>query len=259
MKLSKAKFISETEYQCAVPSEVNRQAEPASIIIQKRLQRARQYNFWIYESITPYLGKRILDVGCSIGNITELFFNQPWKIVVGVDIERTALKSAWQRLGAKGKFFAVQIGRTPDSLRIFKDGCFDTVTCLNVLEHVEDDTAFLKEMWRVLDRDGHLILYVPAFQFLMGDMDRADGHFRRYQKAELSAQVLGVGLRVVESRYMNIVGAVGWFMNGKILRRRLIPEGQLGFFDRLVPILKRIEKLVQPPFGQSLLLIAKKE
>ncbi len=240
--------------------ERNGYIESTSMIIQKRLRRANQYNLWIYESIAPYLGDRILDIGCSVGNIVALFYNQPRELVVGVDIEEAALRVIQRRLGSEGTFQALQISTQSYALRAFRDNSFDTITCLNVLEHVEDDRKCLKEMWRVVNHRGHVILYVPAFRFLMGTMDRADGHFRRYTRTELSSRVEDVGLRIVHARYMNLLGSIGWFVNGRIFRRRLIPAGGvLDLFDRLVPTMKRLEKLVRLPLGQSLLLTARKD
>src|SRR5207244_13246114 len=105
----------------------------------------------------------------------------------------------------------------------------DTVVCLNVLEHIEDDAASLRAMHDLLrpggGKGGRLVLLVPALRVLYGTLDEALGHFRRYVPDELAAQLRTAGFRVRHLEYFHLAGARGWCLTGRLLRRRLIPTG----------------------------------
>jgi SAM-dependent methyltransferase len=133
----------------------------------------------------------------------------------------------------------------------------DTVVCLNVLEHIEDDVATLADLYAVLPAGGRLVLIVPALARLYGTLDVHLHHFRRYEKAELEEKVRNAGFALEDCRFLNRPGILGWYLNGKILRRRVLPSGQLAAFRLLLPLLKR-EEANPPPVGMSLLAIARK-
>ena len=95
---------------------------------------------------------------------------------------------------------------------------FDTVVCLNVLEHVKDDLRALSFMRTVLEPGGRLVLQVPAFQFLYGSVDRAIGHYRRYTRRDLALKMRQAGFEVEDSFYMNVIGMAGWFWNNRIMK-----------------------------------------
>ena len=130
----------------------------------------------------------------------------------------------------------------------------DSVVCLNVLEHIEDDGAALSAMHQLLQPGGRLVLLVPALRALHGTLDEALGHFRRYVPAELSTKLRAAGFRVRHLEYFNLAGIPGWWLAGRVLRRRLIPSGALRWYDALVPLF-RLERLLPWRVGQSLIAI----
>lgn len=134
----------------------------------------------------------------------------------------------------------------------------DTVTCFNVLEHVEDDLLALSNMKRLLTDNGRLILLVPAFQALYGTMDQTDNHYRRYSRRDLSAKLRCLNFVIERQFYMNMLGIIGWFMNGKILRKTLVSDAHYSLYNKMVPMLSRLEALVTIPFGLSIVAVARK-
>jgi SAM-dependent methyltransferase len=134
---------------------------------------------------------------------------------------------------------------------------FDSVVCLNVLEHIEDDLFALEQMRDSLAPGGSLALLVPAHRFLYGAFDRAVGHFRRYEKRELADKLKRTGFAVREMKFFSLIATVPWLINGRLLKRDYIPTGQANLANRLVPLLK-LERLIGPPFGLSLIAIAQK-
>jgi len=130
----------------------------------------------------------------------------------------------------------------------------DTVVCLNVLEHIEDDRASLRAMHDLLQPGGRLALLVPSLRALYGTLDEALGHFRRYVPAELSEKLGAAGFRLRHLEYFNLAGVPGWWVAGRVLRRRLIPTGALRWYEALVPLF-RLERLLPWRIGQSLIAI----
>ncbi|MDQ3010501.1 MAG: class I SAM-dependent methyltransferase, partial [Acidobacteriota bacterium] len=129
--------------------------------------------------------------------------------------------------------------------------------CLNVLEHIEDDQFALAQMHRALSPGGKLALLVPAHRILYGEFDRAVGHYRRYEKRELAGKLKQAGFDVREMKFFSLLAMLPWLINGRLLKRNYLPAGQANLADRLVPLLK-LEKLIGPPCGLSLIAIAQK-
>lgn len=141
----------------------------------------------------------------------------------------------------------------------------DTVMCLNVLEHIEEDVEVLEKSFSLLKRQrGRLILLVPAFKALYGRMDRLGGHFRRYNKKELVEKLKGTGFHIERMFYFNSLGVAAWPLSNLLIKPKGINDSSISlsflFYDRVVvPILDKIEGLAEPLFGQSIIAIGRAE
>ncbi|MCI0336509.1 MAG: class I SAM-dependent methyltransferase [Acidobacteria bacterium] len=216
-----------------------------------------RYNYWVYEQIANALGNRILEVGSGTGNITQFLCTNDCE-VTATDIV-PSYRSELQRLFSEMP--NVRIGNfdlTAKAPEEFLKRSFDTVVCLNVLEHIEDDLFALGQMRDVLKTGGKLALLVPAHRILYGEFDRAVGHFRRYERRELKSKLKQSGFVVRKMKFFSLVAALPWLINGRLLKRDYLPSGQANLADRLVPLLK-LERLIGPPFGLSLIAIAEKQ
>jgi hypothetical protein len=103
-----------------------------------------------------------------------------------------------------------------------------------------------------------LIVFVPAIQAIYGLLDEALGHYRRYSRQSLTATLQKAGYRVTSIKYMNFIGILGWWFNGTVLRRKIVPESNFRYFKYLFPMVRALESKVSLPFGISLLAIAEK-
>jgi SAM-dependent methyltransferase len=133
----------------------------------------------------------------------------------------------------------------------------DTIIMLNVLEHIEPDQLVLKNLHDLLAPGGRIIVLVPAFQALYCRIDENLEHFRRYNLPELRGKMEAAGFRFVEGYYFNAVGALGWFVVGKILRAGQIKPSHISIQRFLMPITRFIDGL-NPGFGLSVVCIGEK-
>jgi SAM-dependent methyltransferase len=231
--------------------------DPVGIETLLRMADVEAYNDWVYRQIRPYMGERVLEVGCGIGNMTGYYADRP--LLVCVDLLAESLVLAREKIGDQPNLHLVQgdicADATVERLAEFR---FDTAIMLNVLEHIPDDATALACIQRLLAPRGRLLLLVPAERYLYGTLDRALGHFRRYERRPLRGLLVRSGFEVESLRYMNLPGIVGWFMNGRIFRRDLLPRPQLALFNVLAPLFERVEASISPPRGQSLVAICRK-
>jgi hypothetical protein len=132
------------------------------------------------------------------------------------------------------------------------------VVCLNVLEHIEDDHRALVNARALLEpAGGRLILLVPAHARLFSPLDEKMGHFRRYGRADLSASLERAGFEVESVRWFNMLGMLGWWLNGRVLRRDRLPTRQLALYNLLSRYWLAAEKRSRLPVGLSLLAVAR--
>jgi SAM-dependent methyltransferase len=227
---------------------------PVGLQIQSRLANAENYNRWIYAQIAPFVGRRILDVGCSIGNITQFYVDR--ELVVGLDVVPEVLEVARERFAGKN-YEAHHMDVSSSALLNFRDRNLDTAVCLNVLEHVEDDVHALRNMRDTLMPGGRICLLVPVNKWLFGPMDAVDHHYRRYTRRELNAKLAEADLTVEHQNYFNMLGIAAWFISNHVLRQSLAKPGQYSLYDSLVPVLSRIERVLPPPAGLSLVTICR--
>ncbi len=215
-----------------------------------------EYDRWLIDQVRPYLGRRLLEVGCGWGNVLRLIEGSVQEIVA-IDVDEESIDRVWQRFGGHPAFRALK-GDICDveTVEAVRTG-FDTVLSVNVLEHIEDDLLALSHMKRVLVPGGYLIAIAPAHTFLYNRMDRSIGHHRRYTKTDLSTKLERIGCRVEMLRYINWLGAIGWLLRGVSSGKADMPAGQLKLMNALIPALRRLEAQVEPPFGISLLAVAR--
>jgi SAM-dependent methyltransferase len=218
------------------------------------MSRAGWYNNWIFEFIKPHLKGKILEVGAGIGNFTTLLTQKG--VVTAIDLDRTYVYSLKKRLGKK---VVVGFGDVEKGKYFFtKSAKFDTIVCLNVLEHIKSDKKVLQNMYSQLTPGGKLILLVPAHKMLYSDFDKNLGHFRRYNKNALNDILFRVGFRTVSIRYFNWLASIGWLIFLTLTGWQKIPGREVGIFNFLGKFLLWPEKHIKFPFGLSVLAIAEK-
>lgn len=219
------------------------------------LAEARNYYRMLIERFAPHLGRRVIEVGAGIGTFAAALLDN-----VAVD-ELTLIEPAQNNYPLLRDRFAgdSRVRTLAGYLEAYAPTLSgDALVAVNVLEHVEDDVAFLQAARRVLaPENGRLLLFVPAVPRLYGTLDAAFDHHRRYTRRMLRERLVSAGFAPLVLRYMNMPGVLGWFIAGRILRRTTLTPRAVRLYDRFVlPLTIMIERVWEPPLGQSLLAIA---
>lgn len=216
---------------------------------------AKNYHDWILAEFLPYLGNSVAEVGAGVGSFSALVLKTKITRLVAYEPSRNMyplLQENFcmdQRAVAVNDFFGTNNADNP----------FDSIIYVNVLEHIENDAFELSKAWKALHPDGYLLIFVPALPWLYSDLDRKVGHFRRYTKKNLANLVSNAGFSVVKARYFDAVGIIPWYVNFVLLKNSLTPGG-VSVYDRLiVPVMRIIERIVTPPIGKNVLLVARKK
>jgi len=201
---------------------------------------------------------RILDVGCGTG--ANLLMLSNYGDAEGVDVSEDALAFCRERGLENVKLGAAE--QLP-----YEDGTFDLVTALDVVEHLDDDLAGLREMRRVLRPGGRVLLFVPTFMFLWGLQDDVSNHRRRYRMPELGRVLEQAGFEIERTTYANITFFMPILAMRKLMRLTGIKaesENNInvsafnGMLGRMLGAESFVLRYMNIPFGVSGLCVARK-
>jgi SAM-dependent methyltransferase len=252
--------------------------DPVGGATLERMSQAPAYNGWMYDRISRWVGQRVLEIGSGLGNLSQYFIDRDRVVLTDTDAEyreelrrqfggdrrqserrvsneelRIGHRSGHDRRAKNIDVLEFTLPTVPAELQGER---FDTIICLNVLEHIEDDLGSLRTMRELLRPEGNLVLLVPALPSIYGTLDRALGHFRRYTPSLLKDCCKEAGLAMHHLEYFNIVGILGWFWAGRIKRSDTIPLGPLTLYNKLVPLF-RLERFVPFRVGMSLIAVGR--
>ena len=220
------------------------------------MAQARNYCRSILGYFAPYLGENVVEIGAGAGTFSQLLLNH------GRTSELVLFEAAANLFPTLRQRFAndprVRLHCRPFDASLL-DRSPDSVVLVNVLEHILDDAALLSQIQQSLRPGGSLLLFVPALEWNYGSLDKSFEHHRRYSKKALRKKLEGAGFRVEQTRYVNMLGIASWFFAGKILRQTTLSPAQVRWYDRwIVPWSFKLERICEPPIGQSLAAMAVK-
>ncbi len=233
----------------------NRFTQHTGMYVLRSVERAKSYNRWVVKQIGGFLGSRVAEAGAGIGNMSQLLADREHLLIVDHDpMYVAALEDRFQDRRN------VRVLRTdltePGFEADWKEDKLDTVFCSNVLEHLGPHRSILKSFHRAIQPGGNCIIIVPAEPALYNGIDASLGHHRRYRKHDLRMLMEEAGFEVVHSRQVCKLGALAWWINGKLGRKQLTPR-QMRLFDTLWPILNWADPFL-PWRGMSLMMVGKK-
>jgi SAM-dependent methyltransferase len=222
------------------------------------MSEAKRYQDHVFQLLRPFIGRSVLEVGCGIGT-TSLRLAEIAERLVCIEPNLNCVARARAALDSNPRI-TLHITHLEDCDRAEMTAArFDTIVCVNVLEHIEDDVkalALFREL--VTEANGQVLIFVPAVQAAYGPLDAALGHHRRYSKRTLRRAFDAAGLDLVALRYTNPIGLLGWMYNAHVTGATEHTVGQVRLFESLVaPWALPIDRLIAPPIGQSLFAVGR--
>jgi SAM-dependent methyltransferase len=207
------------------------------------------------DTVRPFVGKRVLEIGSGIGNLTRALM--PRDRYTASDINPNYLDYlatfAESRPYLDVRHFDLADPAASEEIA----GSYDTVVCLNVLEHVAQESQGARNLLSVLAPGGRAIVLVPQGPGLYGTLDKVLGHERRYTTAMLHASLESAGFEVERIFGFNRASRPGWWWNGTVLKREHFSRVQLKILDWMIWLIRRIDHLLPWP-GVSLIAVARR-
>jgi SAM-dependent methyltransferase len=212
---------------------------------------------WMYRTARPFLGEDVLDAGAGIGPFIELMLRDG-KTVTALEFLPEFVAELHRRFDGNEKV-TVWAGDLADPGTIEGFPHYDSVLCLNVLEHIKDDLAAMRNLLEVTRPGGTLVALVPAYRWLLNRMDAAVGHHRRYGRSEFVERLTQSGWDVERCFRFNAVAIAGWFFAGSILRRDKPGQDLARLYDRFIPAFAFLDKhILRNSAGLSLIAVCRK-
>ena len=224
--------------------------------ILERINQAPRFTRWMASVVQPYVGSRVLEIGAGTGNMSVHLM--PRAVYWATDVNPQYLEYL-ETLRATRPYMNVGFtdGGKADS---YPSGqSFDTVVCLNVVEHVQDDLGTLRNIRTILDDGGRAIILVPCGPKVYGSLDEVLGHFRRYTEEQLVDVCRQAGFTVEKVLKFNRPGVVAWWLNGRVLHRKTFGLWQIRMLNVFTPLFRLIDSWVPLPPLSLIAVLRKNE
>lgn len=217
------------------------------------LVRAGAYRRFLTDQVTPYLGASLVHVKAGLGEVTERLAVGRSR-AVAADDDPFCLHALTERARNHPTMEVVPLDLGQE-LKV--EPPVESALAVNVLEYVRDDAATLRRIAAAVIPGGNVVLWVAGYPSLAGAYDRAAG-LRRYTPSGLRSAVQAAGLQVEALRPVNFLGAVAWWLAVRMAGQGRPTPALVSLYDRLViPAERAIQRRLQPPFGQSLMCVAR--
>src|SRR6266550_1755414 len=217
-----------------------------------RLNRAPRFTKWMADVIRPYVGENVLEIGAGTGNLTAQLI--PRRLYWASDINPLYL-TYLENVGLNRPYMRVGYTDGEKGESYPKEQKFDTVICLNVVEHLANDLEALRNIREALEQDGRAIILVPCGPWLFGSLDEVLGHQRRYTRKQLMELADKAGFHLENVLEFNRIGVIAWWLNGRLLRRRTFGLWQIKILNLLTPLFRVLDNFIHlPPLHHTALL-----
>ncbi len=220
------------------------------------VERAPRFNQWMYESVKPWLGKRVAELGVGRGNVSRFIRRHEHVLLTDYRIDYlTELCERWT------EHRSLRIGKLDLTARedyeLLREFAPDSVVFLNVLEHIEDDRAVLRSLFETVPDGCRTVVLVPYNMKLYSEFDKALGHFRRYGEWELEGKMREAGFEIEKQFFFNKAGVIAWYLANTLGGQKVLKPWQLRIYSALTPVFRVLDKIL-PTSGLSTVVIGRK-
>ncbi|MBX5153715.1 class I SAM-dependent methyltransferase [Rhizobium lentis] len=217
---------------------------------QSKMALLPNYYKWTYSALKPYLRGKVVELAAGAGYGIGTYIDQTSK-VIAVDHDPDLLRVL------KSQYTDVET-LDVDLLGDWEelDGGADAIVMMDVVEHFEDDLAFLRKVHSKLKPGGHALIKVPAQEALYSQIDVASGHYRRYEEKMLRALAVSSGFEVCLLRHINVIGSMVYKRkkNNKSNFSKTFKSSQLKLINLLIPLIAAVDSILPGP-GLSLVAV----
>jgi glycosyltransferase involved in cell wall biosynthesis len=215
-----------------------------------------QYLSWLTRVLRQHLGDTVIEIGAGLGNLTGRLMARKMEYLA-CEKEPLYLHALRNRFLRTPNVAVCQLDPENPADFIPWQGQFDSALCINMLELVENPAALLESLRGCLKAGGKVVVLVPQGPGLYGSLDKAMNHRRRFTPDQIRDLLQSAGYTPQAVHQLNKVGAISWWLYGKVLGRKRIPKPALKLFDKTVWIWRRIDHLL-PGHGLSLIAIGER-
>ena len=213
---------------------------------------AKNWRRYQFENILKYINSSVLDVGPGTGNNIQYYKDKASQITL-LEINKNLANSLKLKFDGDKKIIVLNTDIHSQEKK------FDTILYMDVLEHIEDDEKEINKALKQLNSGGNLIFFVPAYQFLYSDFDKAIGHIKRYNKKFFLSFKKDENITIIELKYIDSIGFFIAVLN-KLFNKDNRESIGLGvkIWDKLIFLSKIMDLIFLNKFGKSLFCIMKK-
>lgn len=219
---------------------------------------AQNYSKWIIELFLPYTGNNIAEVGAGTGNLTNLFSElDKVRSITAFEPSEEMHRVLSNNTSHSKKI--ITVNNTVSKASAIYPNRFDSIFYINVMEHIDNDQEEVYLIQSMLKDKGHVCIFVPALSWLYSDFDKSIGHYRRYHKTQLFNLFDKNGFDIIKIKYIDMFGIIPWYLNFVLLKRALDSKSTKIYDTYAIPLIKKLDKLIEPPLGKNLILVGQKK
>ena len=214
----------------------------------------RRYRAYQFDLVAEHVGRSLLEVGSGLGHFSEQFSGRLEYLIVS-DNDPYCIGQLRERYSGRDDVDVLELA-LPGEVKTRRK--VDTVVMINILEHVLDDGQALRDLAACVEPGGHIVIWVPGYMQLYGDFDRIVGHVTRYTPKTLRSAVESAGLTVEVCKPVNFIGAIAWWLAVRRFRVGHVNPRLASLYDvSVVPVTRVLERIIRPPFGQTVFCVAR--
>ena len=218
----------------------------------ERFDNANFHIRYCLSFIKKYIKGDILEIGAGCGSFTRNYIKTDFPNITLTELDKKNI----QDLNRKFKNFKnVKVLNTTIN-KIENE--YDSILYLHVLEHIKDDQDEIREATKRLKKGGHLLIMVPAHQKIYSNLDRAVGHYRRYEREFFKEEL--TNLKRVRLFSLDIIGYLLYFLNKIFFKEEIFPSSlKIFIWDKIcTPLTAIIDRLTNYNYGKCIIAIYKK-